>query len=299
MRCTNTCALSTGIRMPVALYCDEDAFETLGVYCDPVFKTVLQQGFALCAQLRDALAYGEEAVLDEIGLSAPEMNGAQDYDMVTAGVGDRYARSCMFRSSCTTGGRHAGSTAGDNLESKPYAHIAGKAALSGHFERLGISAVVEDGDGPFVYRVRYELPSPPPSVEVLIPSKDHVDVLDRCVASILEKSTYSAYRITIIENNSIDEATFAYYRELEQRSSRVRVIEWPGEFNYSKIMNFGAASTDADLLLLLNNDTEVIAPDFIEEMAGYLQRSDGGGGGREAVLLRRTRSACGHADRPS
>ena len=84
------------------------------------------------------------------------------------------------------------------------------------------------------------------------------------------------YRITVIENNSMEDETFAYYRELEARSDRVRVIEWPHGFNYAKIMNFGAASTDADLLLLLNNDTEVIAPDFIEEMAGYLQRPEVG-----------------------
>lgn len=258
-----------------ALYCDEDAFETLGVYCDPVFKTDFNRDLLYAHNCVTHWLMVKRAVLDEIGLSAPEMNGAQDYDMVLrvleTGREIVHVPKLLYHWR-----RHADSTAGDNLESKPYAHIAGKAALSGHFERLGISAVVEDGDGPFVYRVRYELPSPPPSVEVLIPSKDHVDVLDRCVASILEKSTYSAYRITIIENNSIDEATFAYYRELEQRSSRVRVIEWPGEFNYSKIMNFGAASTDADLLLLLNNDTEVIAPDFIEEMAGCLQRSDVG-----------------------
>ena len=155
-------------------------------------------------------------------------------------------------------------------------HQAGKIALRRHFDRRGIPVSVEDGDGPFVYRVRYQLPDPQPSVEILIPSKDHVDVLDRCVRSILEKSAYGNYRITVIENNSMEDETFAYYRELEARSDRVRVIEWPHGFNYAKIMNFGAASTDADLLLLLNNDTEVIAPDFIEEMAGYLQRPEVG-----------------------
>lgn len=257
------------------LYCDEDSFEVGGAFRNPVFKTDFNRDLLYSHNCITHWLMVRKDVLAETGLSDDEVNGAQDYDL-SLRVSETGREIVHVPHMLYHWRVHGESTAGDNLGSKPYAHQAGKIALRRHFDRRGIPVSVEDGDGPFVYRVRYQLPDPQPSVEILIPSKDHVDVLDRCVRSILEKSAYGNYRITVIENNSMEDETFAYYRELEARSDRVRVIEWPHGFNYAKIMNFGAASTDADLLLLLNNDTEVIAPDFIEEMAGYLQRPEVG-----------------------
>lgn len=256
-------------------YCDEDAFEVLGDFRDPVFKTDFNRDLLYSHNCITHWLMVSRAAFDEVGPSLPEVNGAQDYDLALRVV--ETGREIVHVPHMLYHWRvHAESTAGDNLGSKPYAHEAGKLALTRYFSRRGISVNIEDGDGPFVYRVRYELPDPVPTVEILIPSKDHTDVLDRCVASILDRSTYGRYRITVIENNSTDEDTFAYYRALEARTDRVRVIKWPHEFNYAKIMNFGAASTVADVLLLLNNDTEAITPDFIEEMVGYLQRPEVG-----------------------
>ena len=257
------------------LYCDEDSFEVGGAFRNPVFKTDFNRDLLYSHNCITHWLMVRKDVLAETGLSDDEVNGAQDYDLALR-VSETGREIVHVPHMLYHWRVHGESTAGANLGSKPYAHQAGKIALRRHFDRRGIPVSVEDGDGPFVYRVRYQLPDPQPSVEILIPSKDHVDVLDRCVRSILEKSAYGNYRITVIENNSMEDETFAYYRELEARSDRVRVIEWPHGFNYAKIMNFGAASTDADLLLLLNNDTEVIAPDFIEEMAGYLQRPEVG-----------------------
>ncbi|MEE0592047.1 MAG: glycosyltransferase, partial [Eggerthella lenta] len=244
------------------LYCDEDSFEVGGAFRNPVFKTDFNRDLLYSHNCITHWLMVRKDVLAETGLSDDEVNGAQDYDL-SLRVSETGREIVHVPHMLYHWRVHGESTAGDNLGSKPYAHQAGKIALRRHFDRRGIPVSVEDGDGPFVYRVRYQLPDPQPSVEILIPSKDHVDVLDRCVRSILEKSAYGNYRITVIENNSMEDETFAYYRELEARSDRVRVIEWPHGFNYAKIMNFGAASTDADLLLLLNNDTEVIAPDFI------------------------------------
>lgn len=257
------------------LYCDEDAFEAGGAFRDPVFKTDFNRDLLYAHNCITHWLMVSREALEEVGLSDDDVNGAQDYDLALR-VSET-AREIVHVPHLLYHWRvHAESTAGDNLGSKPYAHEAGRIALGRHFARRGLSVRVEDGDGPFVYRVRYDMPDPAPFVDILIPSKDHADVLDRCVSSILERSTYENYRITVIENNSADDETFAYYRQLEARDGRVRVIEWPHGFNYAKIMNFGAARSDADLLLLLNNDTEVIAPDFIEEMAGYLQRPEVG-----------------------
>ncbi len=129
----------------------------------------------------------------------------------------------------------------------------------------------------------YALPEPAPLVSIVIPTKDHIETLDACVMSIAQKATYTNYEIVLVENNSEAPETFAYYETLSERvaaasegKGTARVAYWPGEFNYSQIINFGVEHAKGDYLLLLNNDTEVISPDFIEEMMGYLQRPDAG-----------------------
>ena len=129
--------------------------------------------------------------------------------------------------------------------------------------------------------MRYALPEPAPLVGIVIPTKDHVETLDACVMSIAQKATYANYEIVLVENNSEAPETFAYYETLPERvaaasggKGTARVEWWPGEFNDSRIINFGVEHAKGDYLLLLNNDTEAISPDFIEEMMGYLQRPD-------------------------
>lgn len=114
-----------------------------------------------------------------------------------------------------------------------------------------------------------------PAVDIIIPSRDHIDVLDNCIVSLLTKATYNNCRIIIVENNSTQLATFTYYEELMQRDSRVMVVvaessEQEG-FNYARLINFGVAQGHNPYLLLLNNDTEVIEPDFIQYMLQPLQ----------------------------
>lgn len=165
-------------------------------------------------------------------------------------------------------------------------NVLGKLPCSAHLDARNIAARVETTDTPFVYRVRYDLPVvgtthpiDDPIVSIVIPSKDHVDVLDACITSIVERSTFSQFEIIVVENNSVDPETFEYYQRLLQYDPRIRVVQWPqrdGVFNYSALINFGASQAQGDYLLLLNNDTEVITPDWIEEMVGYLQRPEVG-----------------------
>ena len=131
--------------------------------------------------------------------------------------------------------------------------------------------------------MRYAPPKPAPLVSIVIPTKDHVETLDACVMSIAENATYANYEIVLVENNSEDPETFAHYEALPERvaaasdgKGSARVEYWPDEFNYSKIINYGVGCAKGDYLLLLNNDTKVIVPGFIEELMGCLQRPDAG-----------------------
>lgn len=158
---------------------------------------------------------------------------------------------------------------------KQQAHRFGEKILNAHYERQGIPATVKLSQTPGIYHTSYHWQDTP-MVSVNIPSKDHTEDLDICVQSVLKNCKYPHYEIVIIENNSTQDKTFSYYEKIQKQDSRVRVIEWKDTYNYAKITNFGVAHSKGEYILLLNNDTEVIAPDFMEEMLGYCMREDVG-----------------------
>ncbi len=256
-------------------FCDEDLFEKPGIYLQPVFKTQLNLDLLYSHNCVTHFLMIERDYLLRIGLSEEEVSGAQDYD-ITLRAYEGGGEFCHIPRVLYHWRMHSGSTSGDSVGGKPYAQEAGKIALQKHFERRGITAKVTTTDHLFVYRVAYKLPDPNPLVSIVIPSKDHIDVLDACITSIRNKTTYTNYEIVVVENNSIDPQTFKYYERLQFKYGQVRVVTWPEEFNYSKIVNFGARHAKGKYLLFLNNDTEVITPNFIEEMMGYLQRPEVG-----------------------
>lgn len=131
---------------------------------------------------------------------------------------------------------------------------------------------------PTASRISYELPENSPKVSIIIPNYEHVADLKTCVSSIQGKTTYDNYEIIIVENNSKDLETFECYEMLEREYDNIRVVSWPGRgFNWSAINNYAVReAASGDYLLFLNNDTEVISPDWIQEMMMYAQRPDVG-----------------------
>lgn len=151
-----------------------------------------------------------------------------------------------------------------------------QSALERHLERIGWLAQVEPGPVPRTFHLRYRLREQP-LVSIIIPNYEFADELRRCVGSILEKSTYQNFEILILENNSCQAETFRLYEQLQVRDARVRVLEYHhAPFNYSEINNFGARQARGEVLLFLNNDTQVITPDWLEQMLMYAQRPDVG-----------------------
>lgn len=148
-------------------------------------------------------------------------------------------------------------------------------ALNAHYKRQHLPAKAQESQIPGIYHTAYKW-NEQPLVSVLIPNKDHIEDLDTCIQSVLTRCTYPNYEIVIVENNSTQDSTFAYYEKIQGQDSRIRVIYWKYEYNYSKINNFGVNACKGEYILLLNNDTEVISPDFMEEMLGYCMREDVG-----------------------
>ena len=217
------------------------------------------------------------SLLDRCGAFRSGYDGSQDHDLMLRLTAE--ADCIVHVPKVLYYWRAHPQSAAQAEENKPYASLAGIKAVRDHLRAAGIEASVELAKGiPTIYRVSYPLPSPPPKVSIIIPNRDHADDLRACVRSIREKSSYPNYELVIAENNSVEEETFACYRELSSGGGDVKILRWPGEgFNWSAINNYAVSqAASGDYLLLLNNDTEVITPDWIEQMLMYAQRPDVG-----------------------
>lgn len=213
-------------------------------------------------------------------------DGSQDHDMIlrlTTG-----ARKVVHVPKLLYYWRsHKASTASD-ISAKPYAIAAAKGAVADHLTRCGFKNFEIKSTRAFdtIFEIKYEILSED-RISILIPNKDHVDDLRRCIDSIKERSTYENYEMIVIENNSVDRATFDYYKTLEKQKN-ITVVTYDGEFNYAKINNFGARCATGKYLLLLNNDTQVISMNWLEAMLMYAQRPDVGAVGAKLYYGDRT-----------
>ncbi|MCR5268564.1 MAG: glycosyltransferase family 2 protein [Lachnospiraceae bacterium] len=258
------------------IYCDETTFK--GNSIDHMITLHFKPDFAI-DNLRANnfichFSVFDRDLLSKAGLFRPEFDGSQDHDMIfrltAAAKKIVHVPKILYywRS-------HAGSVAAD-INAKTYAIDAAKGAVAAHLTACGFSGFRIESTRAFetIFRIRYRL-TEKPLVSILIPNKDHVEDLRRCIHSITERSSYPDYEIIVMENNSTEEETFAYYEQIRQHPA-IRVEEYRGDFNYAKINNFGASKAKGKYLILLNNDTEVITRNWIEELLMFAQREDVG-----------------------
>ena len=218
-------------------------------------------------------------LVDKVGRFRSEYDGSQDHDMILRLTHEacRYPDGIIHVPHILYYWRsHEGSTAAD-INAKTYAINAAKKAVASSLEADGMEGFEIESTKAFatIFRIRYKLTFRPP-VSIIIPNKDHREDLERCIDSILERSSYEDYEIIIVENGSTTDEIRSYYDEITGLPE-VRVIEVSQEsFNYAELINKGAAAASGDYLLLLNNDTEVITRDWIEELLMYAERPDVG-----------------------
>ena len=260
----------------LVIYTDEDKMSMDGhKFFQPHFKPDYNPDLLCTVNYICHLFVVSRKVIEKVGGLRSEFDGAQDYDFVlrcVEAVKDEeicHIPKILYHWRC-----HEDSTA-ENPESKLYAFEAGRRAVQAHYERTGIHAEVFKGEYLGLYRTKF-IRDHDPLISIIIPNKDHIDDLKRCMESIEQKSTYKNYEYIIVENNSTDSATFEYYKKLEAENPKVHMVYWDGVFNYSAINNYGASFAKGEYLLLLNNDTEIINPDCLEELLGYCMRKDVG-----------------------
>jgi GT2 family glycosyltransferase len=258
------------------IYCDESTFS--GDDIDNFITLHFKPDFAI-DNLRANnyichFSVFKRSLLEGTELFRSKYDGSQDHDMILrltalAQKVVHVPRIMYYWRS------HEASVASD-ISAKPYAIEAARGAVSDALEKAGFHDFELESTRAFetIFRIKYALEREA-KISILIPNCNHEKDLRRCINSILQRSTYENFEILVIENNSTEDSIFAYYKELESEP-KVRVLNYKWDFNYSAVNNFGAKEATGEYLLLLNNDTEVIALNWMEELLMFAQRPDVG-----------------------
>lgn len=266
-------ALNRPVR-PEVVYSDEDKVSPDGkVLSEPHFKPDFNPDYLRSTNYICHLFVVAKALVDKVGGFRSEYDGAQDFDFIlrcTEAASEVYHIPRVLYH-----WRISETSTAANPENKRYAFEAGIKAVKAHCERMGWEAEVEHGQVLGYYHTTYALREKP-LISVIIPTKDHRDDLKKCLDSIFAKCRYPNLEFILVENNSTEPETFAYYEELQAEHPNVKVVVWKDSFNYSKINNFGVTFAKGEYLLFLNNDIELITGTAIEEMLSYCQREDVG-----------------------
>lgn len=248
------------------LYSDEDKIDTRGLRQDPYFKSDWDPYLFWGHNLITHLGVYRKALLDAIGGFRIGYEGSQDYDLAARVVERLEIGQIVHIPKVLYHWRiSAGSTAA-GVSEKPYARMAALKVINEHLGRLGIAARVEtDPDKGSVQQVFFDEAGDNPLVSILIPTRNSAALVRTCVESIVTKTTYSPFEIILIDNGSDEEESLSCFQELEQRG-RVRLLRDERPFNYSRLNNQAVAAAQGEVVVLLNNDTEVIAPDWLQNM---------------------------------
>jgi len=258
------------------IYSDLDHKDMDGTLRDPFRKPDWSPDFFRSCNYVTHFSVFRRSVIEEAGGFREGYDGSQDWDL-TLRVTERTDRIGHVRTPLYTW-RQVPTSVAHSDATKPWAHDAARRALADSLERNGIKGRVEDGPYGGYYRLRYDIEGEP-KVSIIIPTRDRLDLLKTCIDSIRQHTTYRNYEIIVVDNDSVEQATFDYLKSFGGRS-----IQHPGEFNFSKIINHGAENADGEYLLLLNNDTEVITPDWIEAMLEHAQRPEVGAVGARLLF---------------
>ncbi len=256
------------------IYSDEDKIDQSGKRIDPHFKSDWNLDLLYSQNYVSHLGVYKTDIMNKIGGFRLGYEGSQDYDLLL-----RYSREIdhanivhipkvLYHWRMVEGSTALGSG------EKSYTTDAGIKALEDHFEALGQSVSVEMGKHDNIYKVNWAIENEP-LVSLIIPTYNGYEITKQAIDSIIEKSTYRNFEILLVDNNSNNPTALEYFDEVDQHD-KVKVLRYPYPFNYSAINNFAAKQAKGEIIGLINNDVEVINPEWLTEMVSHAQRKDVG-----------------------
>ncbi len=254
------------------IYSDEDKIDEDGVRSGPHFKADWNLDLLYSQNYVSHLGVYKTNIINKIGGFRKGYEGSQDFDLLL-----RYSREIdhanivhipkvLYHWRMVEGSTALAS------EEKTYTTDAGIQALKDHFKALNKEVTVEKGAGANMYKVNWRIANAP-LVSLIIPTYNGYEITKQAIESILEKTTYQNYEILLVDNNSDDPIALEYFKELD-RHEKISVLRYPYPFNYSAINNFAAKQAKGSIIGLINNDVEVITPEWLTEMASHAQRED-------------------------
>lgn len=253
------------------VYSDEDIVDEKGKAVNKLFKPDFSPDLLYAQNYICHFLVVKREIVEKVGEFNPEFDGAQDYDFIlriteqTQKIG--HIQKILYHWLSTE------ESTSTNSDAKPYAQTAGLKALDAHLKRVyGKSAEAVETDNLFVYQPRYHNLKNQ-KIDIIIPMRDKWILSDGCVSSIVEKTRYKNYQITIIDNGSQDELTKRWFESIKKLDKRIRVLTADFEFNWSKLQNFGIKNSDADIFVFLNNDTIITDGDWLEILGEQAIRS--------------------------
>ena len=258
------------------IYSDEDKIDLSGARCCPFFKPDWNPELLLGQNYISHLGIYRHALLREIGGFREGYEGSQDYDLALRCVEKLEPNEIKHIPRILYHWRMAEGSAAAAAEAKSYAPEAARRALTDHLRRTKIAgAVVACPENREWYRVVYDLRPPFPLVSVIIPTRNQLALLQRCVMTVREKTNYTPIEIVIVDNGSTDPETHAFLRDLAQAPS-VQILTDPGEFNFSRLINRGVRVARGEILALVNNDIETEKSSWLREMVSHAIRPEVG-----------------------
>jgi GT2 family glycosyltransferase len=259
------------------IFSDEDKINESGDRYAPCFKSDWNYDLLLAQNAVVHLAVYRRSLLLQAGGFRPGFDGSQDYDLtlraseLTTPERIRHLPFILYHWRAI-----AGSVALDVAE-KDYPYEAARRALQEHLDRTGrAGAVVERQTHPGYYHVRWPLPANPPRVSIIIPTRDKVELLRVAVDTILQKTTYPDIGIVVVDNGSTEKATQDYLAEVTARDARLRVLAYDQPYSFAALNNWAVRQVDSPLVAFVNNDVEVITPEWLDEMAAIALRPEVG-----------------------
>lgn len=270
-------------RQPAAriIYSDEDKIGPGGDRESPYFKPDWNRTLFYSHHLLAHMAAYKTELVRSVGGFRSKFDGAQDYDLALRCVERVQDSEIIHIPRVLYHWRiHDKSTAKADGDAKPYAMLRGERALNEHFQRTNTPATAHlIGHG---YRVRYRLPEPTPLASIVVLTKDRYDLLSRCVNSILSKTEYPNFEILIVDNGTTEQRALAFLSEAPKRGN-IRIIQDQARFNFSRLNNRAVGLAQGEVVVLLNNDTEVINDTWLREMVSLAVQPQTGAVG--ALLL--------------
>jgi GT2 family glycosyltransferase len=261
------------------IYSDQDSVDRAGVRSNPFFKTDWDPMLFLGQNFINHLGVYKTSLLREIGGFREGYDGSQDYDLALRCIERLPADQIRHIPRILYHWRMVPGSVATSGKEKPYAKDAARRAIADHLVRSGVEGRVEPcPESDDSHRVIYEVPKPEPLVSILMPTRDKVAVLRRCLTSLLERTDYPRMELIIVDNRSIDPETLNFLHELTKQK-RVRVLRDSGEFNFSRLNNFAAGHAHGEIIAFLNNDLEIIDGGWLREMVSLASRPEIGGVG--------------------